>query len=95
MGINDISVILRLVIGALCTFFAILLSSKTREPSWLFIIFGVICIYAQIVLLTLESFGIFDTHVLFYGIPIVKLTTENIPLLFISIGFILASKSKY
>jgi hypothetical protein len=97
MGMSEISVILRLVIGAFCTFLAILLSSKTREPAWLFVIFGIICMYAQVVIVTLEGFGIFDQNILINGIPLIKLVVENVPLIFISAGLILAivSKSKY
>jgi hypothetical protein len=97
LGTGDIAVITRLIVGALCTFFAILLSSKTREPAWLFIIFGVICTYVQVVLLTLEGFGIFDTKALLYGVPVLQIAIENVPLAFIATGLVLAvrSKSKY
>ncbi len=94
---NEITIIARLITGAFCTFLAILLSSKTREPAWLFMIIGIVCFYAQIVLVTLESFGIFNTNELILGLPMIKLATENIPLLFISIGLIMAivTKSKF
>jgi hypothetical protein len=97
MSINDISLIIRLVIGAFCTFLAILLSSKTREPAWLLIILGVICLYSQVVAATLEAFGIFDMGMLILGIPLIKLAIENIPPIIISTGLLFAiiSKSKY
>jgi hypothetical protein len=91
---SEITVIARLVIGAFCTFLAILLSSKTREPAWLFIIFGIICIYAQVVLSTLEGFGIMNTNQLIFGVQLFKIAIENVPLFFISIGLVLAIRSK-
>jgi hypothetical protein len=94
MGTNEILIIIRLVTGAFCTFSAILLWSRTREASWIFIIIGTICIYMQIVAKTLEEFGVFDTGFLVFGIPIIKLLIDNLPLIFLSIGFLVAAKAK-
>jgi hypothetical protein len=97
MGINELTQVIRLVFGAMCTFFAILLSSKTREPSWVLIIIGVMCMYVQVVVSTLDGFGILDTNISILGLPVLRILLENIPLIFLTIGFILAlaKKSKY
>ncbi|MBN2531438.1 MAG: hypothetical protein JXB88_01030 [Spirochaetales bacterium] len=89
MAYNELIIITRIITGAMCTFFAILLWSKTREPAWIFIIIGTLCIYVEIVFTTLEAFGILSKDLLtISGIPVLKLLLFNLPLLFITIGFI-------
>jgi hypothetical protein len=95
MGMNDIAIIIRLVFGALTTFFAILLSSRTRDPALIFIIIGAVFMYVQIVLLTLDAFGVFDVNLALFGVPsLLRIAIENIPLVFLSTGFILAISAR-
>ena len=89
MEYNEVVIITRVIIGAIGAFFSILLWSKTREPSWIFIIIGTLCMYTEIVYSTLETFGILGRNIFtFYGIPVFKLLLLNIPVIFITIGFI-------
>lgn len=89
MEYNEIIIITRVIIGAIGAFFSVLLWSKTREPAWIFIIIGTLCIYVEIVFTTLEAFGILSGDILtLYGIPVLKLLLYNVPILFITIGFI-------
>lgn len=89
MEYNEVIIITRVVTGAIGAFFSIMLWSKTRDPAWIFIIIGTLCIYVEIVFTTLEMFGILSSDILtLYGIPVLKLLLLNMPVLFITIGFI-------
>jgi hypothetical protein len=48
----------RLVLGALATFFAIMLWSKTRDAAWMLMVIGTIVAYIEIVYSILDMFGI-------------------------------------
>jgi len=88
--INEISYLIRLFLGALGTFFAILVWSKTRNPSWIFIILGILFHYINIVFETLENFGIITNQIYNIGnIPILKILLTNMPMVFFIIGLII------
>ena len=89
MEINDVLLMLvRLGAGAIATFLAILLWSKTRDIAWVLVVMGVLVTYAEIVLDTLERFGIVSDQIyLVNGFPLVKILLANLPLVFISIAF--------
>jgi len=90
MEYSELIIITRVVTGAICAFFSILLWAKTREPAWIFIIIGVLCIYAEIVFSTLETFGILSEDIFrVFGIPVLKILLFNLPLVFFTIGFII------
>jgi len=48
----------RLILGALASFLAIMLWSRTRDIAWMFIIIGTIMAYAETVFSVLQHFGI-------------------------------------
>jgi len=48
----------RLIFGALASFFAIMLWSKTRDAAWMLIVIGTIAAYVEIVYSILDLFGI-------------------------------------
>jgi hypothetical protein len=80
-----------LVLGAFCTFCAILLWSRTRDMAWTFVIIGAIVSYADIVISTLKAFGILGADLMAYkGIPVLQIALANLPLLFSGIGFLIA-----
>jgi hypothetical protein len=51
-------VISRLVLGALASFFAIMLWSKTRDVAWMLMVIGTIAAYIETVYSILDLFGI-------------------------------------
>jgi hypothetical protein len=55
---NLIYILSRLILGALASFFAIMLWSKTRDPAWMLMVSGTIAGYAGIVYSTLGVLGI-------------------------------------
>jgi hypothetical protein len=90
MESTEIILLSRIVSGAICAFFSILLWSKTREAAWIFVIIGSLCLYAEIVYSTLEKFGIVKSNAfLLYNIPVLKLFLLNGPIIFITLGFIM------
>ena len=91
MPFSEIAILIRLVLGAVATFFAILLWSKTREGAWLFVILAVLVNYGEIIFSTLLRFGIvaMDAFVLF-GIPgssLIQVFLDNLPLVLLIVAF--------
>jgi hypothetical protein len=48
----------KLILGAVATFLAIILWSKTRDTAWMLIVIGIIVSYVEVVFVTLNGFGI-------------------------------------
>jgi hypothetical protein len=89
MQINEISLLMRLFLGAIGTFFAILVWSKTRNPAWVFIILGIIFQYVIIVFETLENFGIVFDKMNINNQSIFNMLILNIPMICFIIGLII------
>ena len=90
MELADFVMILsKLFIGAVGTFFAILLWSQTREIAWVLVIIGTLVSYAEIVFTTLERFGIISADTFYIsGIPVFELVLTNLPMLFFILAFV-------
>jgi hypothetical protein len=85
----------RLLVGAFATFCAILLWSRTRDMAWTFVIIGAILSYAGIVYANLIAFGIMESELLVYGgVPVVRIILDDLPVLFMGIGFLLARRRR-
>jgi hypothetical protein len=79
----------RLGVGAIGTFFAILLWSQTRDFAWVLVIIGTLVAYAEVVFSTLEAFGIVSGELLSVsGIPLLRLALANLPMLLLTCAFI-------
>jgi len=84
-----VTLLSRLGMGAIGTFFAILLWSQTRDVSWVLVIIGTLVAYAEIVLSTLERFGILpETYFEVSGFPLLRVVLVNLPMLLYTLGFI-------
>jgi len=82
--------IIKLVLGGIAAFLAILLWSKTRDAAWMSLVAGVVTSYAGIVYSMLVDLGIVvRTGMLVFGIPIATLLFTVIPTLFYILAFIL------
>ena len=90
MELADFALLLsRLATGAIATFFAILLWSQTRDVSWMLVIIGTLVSYAEIVLTTLEVFGVVSDKIFYVsGFPVFKMVLVNLPLVFLTLAFI-------
>jgi len=87
-----ILILSKLGMGAIATFFAILLWSRTRDIAWVLVIIGTLIHYAEVVFSTLVDFGILAGEELWNvtgsGIPVFKILLVNLPVLFYSIAFL-------
>jgi hypothetical protein len=96
MEFSEISILVRLILGAVATFFGILLWSKTRDAAWIFVILGILVSYTEIIFSTLQQFGILHFESLFIpflqNVPIdqiFQVVLVNLPLLLFTVAFII------
>ncbi len=94
MQLTEVSVLVRLSVGALATFCAILLWAKTRDIAWILVITGVLISYVAIIFDALGRFGLFAwEEELLLGFPaglLARLVLDNLPTLLYSAGFLFA-----
>jgi hypothetical protein len=84
-----ILVLTKLVLGAIATFFAILVWSRTREAAWVLLAAGVIAAYAGILYSALRVFGIVPEDALLVGsIPVAEMIAQDLPTLFFIAAFV-------
>lgn len=85
-----ITLLSRLVFGAIATFLAIILWSKTRDSAWMFVVIGTVVGYGEAVYSTLEAFGMAKMDLLvIYNVSVVRLVFANLPMIFYSIAFLI------
>ena len=73
----------RLILGALASFFAIMLWSKTRDIAWMLMVIGTIAAYVETVYSILKLFGIEGWSVLTIGsLPIMSILLPCLPTVF-------------
>ena len=81
--------IIKLVLGGLVGFFAIMILSKTRDLSWMFMVIGFLLSYTTLVFELMVSLGVFTLgHVLVFGIPLPSLICTIVPSIFFLLAFI-------
>lgn len=90
MGTEQVILMLsRFALGAIGTFLAILLWSKTRDPAWMLIVVGTIAYYGEIVFTALESFGVIRLDVLTIGtVAVFPIVLVNLPMFFFILAFL-------
>ena len=80
--------LLKLFLGGLTAFLAVLLWSKTRDSAWMSLVAGVVINYAGTVYNLLLDFGfVFSVDVVVFGIPITSFLFTVIPFLFFILAF--------
>lgn len=95
MGLSESEIvfcIIKLSLGGIAAFLAIMLWSRTREPAWICIVAGAVTGYAGIVYELLVKLGIiFAKSILvpYTQIPVSSLLFAIIPTLFVILAFIL------
>ncbi len=90
--LTELSVLVRVCVGAVGTFCAILLWAKTRDVAWVLAVTGVLLSYGGIVFEALSGLGLFgwEEQPLF-GLPLgqlARLAFDNIPMLLYSAAFL-------
>ncbi|HAK69519.1 MAG TPA: hypothetical protein DEO40_05150 [Treponema sp.] len=85
--------IIKLVLGGIVAFLAILLWSKTRDAAWMSLVSGAVIQYAGIVYSMLIDFGVvFTTDLHLAGIPVTTLLFTIVPQLLFILAFALMIK---
>ena len=90
MDSNILLFIIKLVLGGLVAFFAILLMSKTRDTSWMLIVSGFILSYIALVYDLLCELGVFsESKIIILGIPLIPLLCIVLPSICFIVAFII------
>ena len=91
-----IYVLSRLILGALASFFAIMLWSKTRDIAWMLMVIGTIAAYVETVYAILNLFGINSGNILFIGsVPLISILLPCLPTAFFIAAFAVMVVRKY
>ena len=97
MEFVEISVLIRLAVGAVGTFFAILLWSKSRDTAWVLVVIGTLISYTEIIFTTLVGLKIVRPDAFFLfgleGFPLMQTILVNLPMIFF-IGAVLVVISR-
>jgi hypothetical protein len=86
----------RLLLGALASFFAIMLWSKTRDTPWMLMVIGTLAAYVETVYSILDLFGLTGfTAVTIGSVPLMSIVLHNLPVVFYTVAFIVMVVRKY
>ena len=86
----------RLSLGAVASFFAIMLWSKTRDIAWMLMVIGAIAAYVETVYSILNLFGIGSWNVLTIGsMSIMAIVLPCLPTIFFISAFAVMVARKY
>jgi len=92
MELTEIGVLIRVCVGAVGTFCAILLWAKTRDVAWVLVVTGVLLSYAGIILDTLARLGLLAwEEQSLLGLPVgqlARLLLDILPTLLYSAAFV-------
>ena len=90
MGTEQIIILAsRFTIGALATFLAILVWSRTRDAAWMLIVVGTVAHYGEVVFSALETLGLVRLdQVVIGGVALFPLILTNLPMLFFTLAFL-------
>jgi len=84
---------IKLVLGGIAAFLAILLWSKSRNGGWMCLVASVLISYAGIIFDMMKEFGILSLdHIVLYGLPVISLCFTVIPSVLLIIALILFIK---
>lgn len=79
----------RFVLGALATFLAIMVWSKTRDTAWMLIVVGTVAHYGEVVFSALETLGVVRLDFITIGeVAVFPLVLANLPTLFFILAFL-------
>jgi len=86
----------RLGLGALASFFAIMLWARTRDVAWMFMVIGIIAAYVETVYTILTIFGIGSGNIFVIGsVPLVSIILPNMSMVFFIAAFAVMVVRKY
>ena len=91
-----IYILCRLGLGALASFFAIMLWSKTRDVAWMFMVIGTIAVYVETVYSILNILGISGAGIIIIGsVPLMSIILPCLPTMFFIAAFVVMVIRKY
>ena len=86
----------RLFLGAVASFFAIMLWSKTRDVAWMFMVIGTIVAYVEIVYAILNMLGFESGQFIVIGsVPLISILLPCLPMVFFIAAFAVMVARKY
>jgi uncharacterized membrane protein len=93
---NTAYILCRLVLGAISSFLAILLWSRTRDAAWIFVIISALITYVEIVYFILNLLGIIRENILSENaVLIITILLSCLPTVFIIAAFSVMALRKY
>ena len=93
---NTAYIICRLVLGAVSSFLAIMLWSRTRDTAWILVIISAIVSYVEIVYSLLNHLGIISENILSENVVlIISIVLSCMPTVFIIAAFAVMALGKY
>ncbi|MDR0496149.1 MAG: hypothetical protein LBH42_00890 [Treponema sp.] len=85
----------RLVLGAIASFLAIMLWSRTRDIAWILMVIGIIASYGETVYSIVSVFGLSNSIITVGSMPIVTIILPCLPMLFYIAAFAVMVARKY
>jgi hypothetical protein len=83
-----IYIISRLALGALASFFAIMVWSKIRDVAWMLMVIGTIAVYVETVYSILNLMGITGDNIFVIGsVPLISIILPCLPTIFFIAAF--------
>jgi hypothetical protein len=93
---NTVYIICRLALGAVSSFLAILIWSRTRDMAWIFIIISAIIAYVEVVYSILNLLGIISENILSGNAALtISILLSCLPTVFIIAAFSVMALRKY
>jgi hypothetical protein len=91
-----IYILSRLILGALASFFAIMLWSRTRDIAWILMVIGTIAAYVETVYSILRLFGIAGGNLFVIGtMPFMSILLPSLPTAFFAAALAVMVIRKY
>ncbi|MDR1862762.1 MAG: hypothetical protein LBQ67_02455 [Treponema sp.] len=91
-----IYIVSRLILGALASFFAIMVWSKIRDAAWMLMVIGAIASYVETVYSILTLMGITGDNIPTIGsMPLVSIILPCLPTVFFIAAFIVMAARKF
>lgn len=96
MTTHMISMLLNNILWAAAVFVSIIVWSKTRDSSWIFLILAVIAFYISVVYRTLIFFGIIMPGIIIYQkIDVLSILSESIPVFILILALIIKAVKNF
>lgn len=82
--------VVKLSVGAIATFLAILLWANTRDSGWMLVVLGVVVQYGGVMYAVFEQLGVLPAPPPILGLPLIRLLMDNLPMALFALGFVVA-----